>query len=38
MKKKLIVTLALALCVLICAFSFVGCSKPSGAEEFNAFK
>ena len=38
MKKKFIVTLALALCVLICAISFVGCSKPSGAEEFNAFK
>ena len=38
MKKKLIVTLALALCVLICAFSFVGCSKLSGAEEFSEFK
>ena len=38
MKKKLIVTLALALCVLICAFSFAGCSKPSGTEEYNAFK
>ena len=39
MKKKFIVTIiAVALCALICAFSFAGCSKPSGVEEFSAFK
>ncbi|MDE6372146.1 MAG: hypothetical protein K2L61_01230 [Clostridia bacterium] len=38
MKKKAFITFAVALCVLICLCSFVGCSKPTGAEEFNAFK
>ena len=39
MKKKFFVTLAVALCVLIiCVFSFAGCSKPSGVDEFKAFK
>ena len=38
MKKKAYITVAVALCALICVFAFVGCSKPSGAEEFSAFR
>ncbi|MDE7192213.1 MAG: hypothetical protein K2O35_07085 [Clostridia bacterium] len=38
MKKKAFITVAVALCALICVFAFVGCSKPNGAQEFSAFR
>ena len=38
MKKKSFIAIAVALCALICVFSFAGCSKTTAIEEFNAFK
>ncbi|MDE6614867.1 MAG: hypothetical protein K2K24_05095, partial [Clostridia bacterium] len=38
MKKKLFFVVAVALCVAIAEFSFAGCSRPTGVEQFNMFK